>query len=371
MSESPSLSSLPAKYPQADGWAFTRSVENPTFTFYWAVENFADLEQETGEYIASPTFTMPTATQKTKWCIHLFPNGVFEEYSSHVGIFLVNMTQKKVEGRTKFKIFLMNNQNKEALYRVSSYSFGKSDYGDDDKDDDEDDDEWGWKNFIERSKLMNKKENYLDGENMVIKCTIQIVEVRSLKEERVDIEIPENQICDDLSGLLESRRFSDLKINVDGQEFNAHKAILSARCSVFSAMFSHPLKEGLESRIDIMDMKKEVFEEMLTFIYTGKASNMTNPDWCSEWVDELLTAADKYDLQRLKLMCEAKLASTLSVENVSKCLMLASLHSAKYLKKKAITYVNSHSAEVIRTEGWKELVSRCPRAAVEIFEALH
>ena len=56
--------------------------------------------------------------------------------------------------------------------------------------------------------------------------------------------------------------------------------------------------------------------------------------------DDLLAAADKYALDRLKVMCEESLCSGLSVENAADVLILADLHSADQLKAQAIDFIN-------------------------------
>ena len=48
----------------------------------------------------------------------------------------------------------------------------------------------------------------------------------------------------------------------------------------------------------------------------------------------------QYALDRLKVMCEEALCSSLLVENVSDVLVLADLHSAEQLKTHAIDFIN-------------------------------
>lgn len=48
----------------------------------------------------------------------------------------------------------------------------------------------------------------------------------------------------------------------------------------------------------------------------------------------------QYALERLKVMCEEALCSSLTVENVSEVLVLADLHSAEQLKSHAIDFIN-------------------------------
>ena len=81
---------------------------------------------------------------------------------------------------------------------------------------------------------------------------------------------------------------SDVVLRVGGKVFQAHKNILTARSSVFGAMFQHDdmKEEGKPNKVDIEDVKVEVFEVMLRFIYTGKVSS-------NELTIDLLVAADK------------------------------------------------------------------------------
>lgn len=48
----------------------------------------------------------------------------------------------------------------------------------------------------------------------------------------------------------------------------------------------------------------------------------------------------QYDLERLKVMCEEALCTSLLVDNVCEVLVLADLHSAEQLKSHAIDFVN-------------------------------
>lgn len=50
----------------------------------------------------------------------------------------------------------------------------------------------------------------------------------------------------------------------------------------------------------------------------------------------------QYALERLKVMCEEALCSSLAVDNVSEVLVLADLHSAEQLKTHAIDFINRY-----------------------------
>lgn len=103
----------------------------------------------------------------------------------------------------------------------------------------------------------------------------------------VQFKVPECRLSEDLGGLFENQKFSDVTLAVSGREFQAHKAILAARSPVFAAMFEHEMEERKHNRVEITDVDHEVLREMLRFIYTGKAANL------EKMADDLLAAADK------------------------------------------------------------------------------
>ena len=95
-------------------------------------------------------------------------------------------------------------------------------------------------------------------------------------------------------------------------------------------MFEHDMEEKKSSRVEVKDVEPDVMAEMLRFIYTGRTTSLET------MADSLLAAADKYALERLKVMCEEALCNGLTVENVSEVLILADLHSAEQLKAQVL-----------------------------------
>ena len=60
-------------------------------------------------------------------------------------------------------------------------------------------------------------------------------------------------------------------------------------------MFEHDMEEAKHGRVEVKDVDSEVMDQMLRFIYTGKAPDL------ERMAAELLAAADKYALDRLKV----------------------------------------------------------------------
>lgn len=158
-------------------------------------------------------------------------------------------------------------------------------------------------------------------------CVFMLADVVHITGSRYSVTVPECDMCTQFGSLLSSGELSDVTLVVGREELKAHKLVLSTRSPVFKTMFQVNMKEKLTNRVKIEDVGLPVLQEMLTFIYTGKSPNLKN------MASELLFAADKYQLDRLKLMCEEELCSQLNEKNASQTLELADRHNATQLKE--------------------------------------
>ncbi|CAB0032566.1 unnamed protein product [Trichogramma brassicae] len=145
---------------------------------------------------------------------------------------------------------------------------------------------------------------------------------------------------DQLHQLLFSERFSDVKFLVDGCEIHAHKNILAAASPVFAAMFSCDMQENATNRVIIQDIGSEVFRELVRFVYTGRIERL------DRHAKELLGAADKYALTRLKDICERHLCSSIDSDNAVEYLGLADLYGVPSLKESCLYHISCHAHEI-------------------------
>uniref|UniRef100_A0A453EM94 BTB domain-containing protein n=1 Tax=Aegilops tauschii subsp. strangulata TaxID=200361 RepID=A0A453EM94_AEGTS len=82
--------------------------------------------------------------------------------------------------------------------------------------------------------------------------------------------------------------------------------ILAARSPVFKAELVGPMKENKMRCVHIEDMDADVFGALLHFIYTDELPVTTRKEETA-MAQHLLVAADRYDMERLKLVCQDKL----------------------------------------------------------------
>ena len=227
-------------------------------------------------------------------------------------------------------------------------------------------------NETPRETRLDKRNELIVNGALIIYCEIEtLVDRGSLSGQAAyNIKEPfnhEKKVLQDFEDLYGDEKHNDVAFNVRGKQFKAHKTILIARCQVFAAMFDHPSKEKMTGIVDVTDIEPDVFEELLHYIYTGKVPSKQ----MEEVAVELLAAADKYQLEKLKKACGNYLSYGMSPENCIKLLLLVDKNNPSYyLKKKAVEYIRQNRGQVVKTESWKNLAKEKPSFVVSIMEML-
>jgi hypothetical protein len=164
--------------------------------------------------------------------------------------------------------------------------------------------------------------------------------------------------------MFEERKHCDVEIEVKGEKINAHRAVLAANSPVFAAMFEHELMvENQKKLVEIKDIDFSVFNEMMRFMYYKRVENM------KVVAQDLLVAADKYDLEELKLVCQEYLLHDLSVDNSIGLLCLSDKYNAKGMKRKLCDFINENKKVVCDGEEWEEMKRKAPKLAYDVFES--
>ena len=101
-----------------------------------------------------------------------------------------------------------------------------------------------------------------------------------------------------------------------------HRAILASRSNFFKNMFTVGMRECEESVISVQDISLPTFQKLLEFIYSDQLTDLANVDQAID----VLVAANKYGLDRLKRLCEKFLVALIDLENVIELLYLSDLH---------------------------------------------
>ncbi|KAI4983470.1 hypothetical protein ZWY2020_023962 [Hordeum vulgare] len=131
-----------------------------------------------------------------------------------------------------------------------------------------------------------------------------------------------------------------------------------------------PMKDT-STVIHIKDMQAKVFRALLSFIYTNTFPWMEMDDMEEEddetQVDEmrlqdLLVAADRYDLQRLRFICEMQLSDqNISASSVLSTLVLAEQHHCSGLKEVCFKFIQTQSPSCLQTlmtsDDWEHILT--------------
>src|SRR5689334_4486624 len=82
------------------------------------------------------------------------------------------------------------------------------------------------------------------------------------------------QLANDMSAnLLFSEEFSDVTINVCGENIPVHKMILASRSKYFYGLLAGHFKESNDKLVTLNDIESlAAFKVILTYIYTGKVN---------------------------------------------------------------------------------------------------
>jgi speckle-type POZ protein len=141
---------------------------------------------------------------------------------------------------------------------------------------------------------------------------------------------PPSDIQQDLATLLRSGEGTDVTFQVGNEVFAAHRSVLAARSRVFRDQLFSSSAEGTTSSdvIRIEDTEPKVFRLLLGFSYSDQIPEIEEDDGMDVTWQLLLMAADRYELHRLKLLCEEELCGYIDVSTVPTILALAEeLHS--------------------------------------------
>ncbi|CAO2192166.1 unnamed protein product [Urochloa humidicola] len=194
-------------------------------------------------------------------------------------------------------------------------------------------------------------------------CTIRVLHDSS-------IHVPPSDIAKHLGTLLDTADGKkDVSFTIDGETFHAHRAVLAARSPVFKAELHGSMAEATMASITLHDIAPATFKVMLQFMYTDALPGDDElGDSPVEMFERLLAAADRYALDRLKLLCAKKLWDNVSVDTVATTLACAEMYSCPELKYMCIGFFaeEKNFKKAVLTEGFVKLVQQFPSIITEL-----
>lgn len=174
-----------------------------------------------------------------------------------------------------------------------------------------------------------------------------------------------------LGALLKAGDRADVSIHVGPRTFHAHHVILTARSKVFRAMLDGPMKEGLEGRVTVAEVEPEVFGALLHFIYTDDLpEELAEGGLDAAMAQHLLMAADRFQVPRLRRICEQRLLENLDVDTVCTTAAIADHNKAAELKRRCLEFIAQNLPLVMKSASFQDTVAGNSRLMAEILEVV-
>jgi speckle-type POZ protein len=131
------------------------------------------------------------------------------------------------------------------------------------------------------------------------------------------------------------------------------------------------MKEKTATILQISDMEARVFRALLHFIYTDTLPAVDEGGGAA-MAQHLLVTADRYNLERLKLICEGKLCDHICRATVATTMALAEQHGCAALKKACFKFLTSpgNLKAVMASDGFEHLKRSCPSVLEELVSKL-
>ncbi|CAH2072239.1 unnamed protein product [Thlaspi arvense] len=325
-----------------------------------------------GKHIASDNFTVGGY----QWGIFFYPDGKNpEDSSSYVSVFIA-LASEGTEVRALFELALVD-QSGKGQHKVHSHferSLDSGPYtlkyrGS----------MWGYKRFFRRSLL--ETSDFLKDDCLKINCTVGVV-VSEIQCPRLhSVHVPDSELGSHFGVLLDSMEGSDVTFDIAGEKFPAHKLVLAARSPFFKSKFFNEV-DASNTEVTINDVEPKVFKALLQFMYkdslprdvepltTRSFDILKLPEIYETLIVKLLAAADKYELKRLRLLCESHICKGISVKSVAKILALADRYNARELKNVCLKFAAENLAAVLETDAYQQLKEECLSLQSELLKAV-
>ncbi|CAL5007488.1 unnamed protein product [Urochloa decumbens] len=315
-----------------------------------------------GEFVRSSTFSVGGYN----WSIRFYPDGNGVKDKDYISVYLELRWEdtKKVRASCDLRLVDQSTGLPSSVHTTELRMFSSSDLT----------------RFAPQTNRFKKRSEledsaYLLGDRLVIDCVVTVVTEPTVSETKLHrkIEVPPFDIGNCLGKLLEAEEGADVTFSVGAETFPAHKLILAMQSPVFKAELYGPMREGSAQVVTIEDMQPAVFKALLHFIYTDSLPDMDDlggRDANCEVMRHLLVAADRYGVERLKLVCQSILCENLDVKNVATTLGLAYQHDCNLLQDVCLEYMSSSNVmdAVVATQGYKNLKTTCPSALADAYE---
>lgn len=199
---------------------------------------------------------------------------------------------------------------------------------------------WGFNEFIEKSKILNKNNNFI---------------IISIKMEH-QYEFSYENINECI--YFNNSELNDIKINVENKEIYESKYLLSINSPYFLSMFKSDMVESncdKNEPIEIDNFKYEQIINVLYYLHEKKLVYYDN-EKCIDKIMEMYEVADYFQIEQLTLKIETFLINKINIKNFDKMIIFSNKYNINSLKDSTINYISINKKEIINTENFKKII---------------
>uniref|UniRef100_A0A667X221 Ankyrin repeat and BTB domain containing 2 n=1 Tax=Myripristis murdjan TaxID=586833 RepID=A0A667X221_9TELE len=153
---------------------------------------------------------------------------------------------------------------------------------------------------------------------------------------------------------LNNQEMSDVTFLVEGKPFYGHRVLLITASDRFKALLASSGLDGNPNKeIEISDIKYNVFQMMMSYLYCGGTESLTNkvPDLL-----ELLSAASLFQLGALQRHCELRCSQHINLDNAVSIYKTAKAHGSMELSSFCEGYFLQQMPALLEREGFRSLL---------------
>ncbi|XP_055944474.1 speckle-type POZ protein-like [Argiope bruennichi] len=239
---------------------------------------------------------------------------------------------------------------------------------------------------LTRQKILSRKSEFLPNDelSLLCECTFSTgVELEKIEEIRFMLPVANlnqnfynltnkdiyntaeklsacSSALNDLKTIYDNQCFTDVELKTKTKSFPAHKLVLCARSSVFKAMLTSNMMEKHTDCIRVDDLENDTVQQLLLFLYSDELENLV---W--ESAVKLYYAADKYAVEKLKVLCSSVLVNNISTTTASEVLLLADKHNDLDLKNFVEDFILEHEEEIFASDEWEKLIETDPQLVIK------
>uniref|UniRef100_A0A0E0MHC1 BTB domain-containing protein n=1 Tax=Oryza punctata TaxID=4537 RepID=A0A0E0MHC1_ORYPU len=283
------------------------------------------------------------------WCIKYYPNRSSDD-ADWISIYL-NLCSTTVDDvNASYTFSLLDHDDEQPVPEHSRSSSSVREFSRK---------SWGFRQFMERKAL--EESPYLRDDCFMLRCDVTVFKETIIEPApRPLVTVPPPDMHQHLGSLLSAGHGADVTLQVGDEAFPAHRCVLAARSPVFMAELFGPMSQNNKETIHVHDIEPRVFDAMLHFIYNDSLPKVDD-DEVVAMAQHLLVAADRYGLERLKLISEDTLCSHVDASTAVTALTLAEQHHCEGLKEACFKFMadSGNLKVVMESDGYLHLTRSC------------